>query len=79
MNLYDHRALVMAGGRSMSPAESRESALRHAVGSAAPSTSPLPALPAEAVVDPRLGHHGPALLALEDGRVFPGVAFGAPI
>jgi len=26
---------------------------------------------------PRVGDHGPALLALEDGRVFPGVAFGA--
>jgi carbamoyl-phosphate synthase small subunit len=30
-----------------------------------------------AVVDPRIGDHGPALLALEDGRAFPGVAFGA--
>jgi carbamoyl-phosphate synthase small subunit len=30
-----------------------------------------------AVVDPRVGDHGPALLALEDGRVFPGIAFGA--
>jgi carbamoyl-phosphate synthase small subunit len=30
-----------------------------------------------AVVDPRIGDYGPALLALEDGRVFPGVAFGA--
>ena len=30
-----------------------------------------------AVVDPRVGDYGPALLALEDGRVFPGVAFGA--
>jgi len=29
------------------------------------------------VVDPRIGDHGPALLALEDGRVFPGIAFGA--
>ena len=29
------------------------------------------------VVDPRIGDYGPALLALEDGRVFPGVAFGA--
>ncbi|HEV7603346.1 MAG TPA: carbamoyl-phosphate synthase domain-containing protein, partial [Candidatus Limnocylindrales bacterium] len=29
------------------------------------------------VVDPRIGDHGPALLALEDGTVFPGVAFGA--
>ena len=36
-------------------------------------------VPAEAVVDPRLGARGPALLALEDGTVFPGIAFGAPI
>ncbi len=34
---------------------------------------------ASAVVDPRIGDLGPALLALEDGTVFPGVAFGAPI
>ncbi len=32
-----------------------------------------------AVVDPRIGDLGPALLALEDGTVFPGVAFGAPV
>jgi carbamoyl-phosphate synthase small subunit len=31
------------------------------------------------VVDPRIGDHGPALLALADGRVFPGIAFGAPV
>ncbi len=31
------------------------------------------------LVDPRVGHHGPALLALEDGAVFPGVAFGAEV
>ncbi len=31
------------------------------------------------VVDPRIGHLGPALLALEDGTVFPGIAFGAPV
>ena len=30
-------------------------------------------------MDPRIGAHGPALVALEDGSVFPGVAFGAPI
>ena len=35
-------------------------------------------VPVEAVVDPSLGAHGPALVALEDGSVFPGVAFGAP-
>jgi len=34
---------------------------------------------ASAVVDPRIGDLGPALLALEDGTIFPGVAFGAPI
>ena len=34
---------------------------------------------ASAVVDPRIGDLGPALLALEDGTVFPGVAFGAPV
>jgi carbamoyl-phosphate synthase small subunit len=32
---------------------------------------------ASAVVDPRIGDLGPALLALEDGSVFPGIAFGA--
>jgi carbamoyl-phosphate synthase small subunit len=32
-----------------------------------------------AVVDPRIGDLGPALLALEDGTAFPGVAFGAPL
>ncbi len=31
------------------------------------------------VVDPRIGDLGPALLALEDGTIFPGVAFGAPV
>ncbi len=30
-------------------------------------------------MDPRIGDLGPALLALEDGTVFPGVAFGAPV
>jgi carbamoyl-phosphate synthase small subunit len=37
-----------------------------------------PAPRSSAVVDPRIGDHGPALLALEDGAVFPGVSFGAP-
>ena len=32
----------------------------------------------DAVVDPRIGALGPALLALEDGLVLDGVAFGAP-
>jgi carbamoyl-phosphate synthase small subunit len=35
--------------------------------------------PADAVVDPRIGAHGPALVALEDGTIFPGIAFGAPV
>src|SRR5262249_40439433 len=30
-------------------------------------------------VDPRIGANGPALLALEDGTVFRGVSFGAPV
>ena len=39
-----------------------------------------PPLPrSSAVVDPRIGDLGPALLALEDGTVFPGIAFGAPL
>jgi carbamoyl-phosphate synthase small subunit len=36
-------------------------------------------IPADSVVDRRLGAAGPALLALEDGTVFRGVAFGAPV
>src|SRR6476659_7066490 len=38
-----------------------------------------PAPRTSAVVDPRIGDLGPVLLALEDGTVFPGVAFGAPV
>jgi carbamoyl-phosphate synthase small subunit len=34
---------------------------------------------ASAIVDPRIGDLGPALLVLEDGTVFPGIAFGAPL
>src|SRR3954449_7121190 len=41
---------------------------------------PVPPAPrTSAVVDPRIGDLGPALLALEDGTAFPGVAFGAPV
>ncbi len=41
---------------------------------------PLPPAPrTSAVVDPRIGDFGSALLALEDGTVFPGVAFGAGV
>ncbi len=36
-------------------------------------------VPASAVVDPRIGSHGPAVLALEDGTAFGGVSFGAPV
>ena len=44
--------------------------------------STIPAAPsprASALVDPRVGDLGPALLALEDGTVFPAIAFGAPV
>lgn len=42
---------------------------------------PVPALPLpqDAVVDPRIGSSGPCLLALEDGSVYSGVAFGAQV
>ncbi len=39
----------------------------------------VPPLPSDAVVDPRIGSHGPALLALEDGTVMHGIAFGADV
>ena len=45
-----------------------------------PPTVPYPPLPrADALVDPRVGDAGPAMLALEDGTVFAGIAFGAPV
>jgi carbamoyl-phosphate synthase small subunit len=43
----------------------------------APRLAPTIPLPADAVVDPRIGSSGPCLLALEDGTVFRGVAFGS--
>jgi carbamoyl-phosphate synthase small subunit len=43
----------------------------------APLRPPTPR--ASAIVDPRIGDLGPALLALEDGTIFDGIAFGAPI
>jgi len=43
-----------------------------------PSANP-PAPRSSAIVDPRIGDHGPAILALEDGTTFSGIAFGAPI
>ena len=39
----------------------------------------VPALRPSSVVDPRIGDLGPAILALEDGTLFPGVAFGAAV
>lgn len=44
-----------------------------------PYVAPTLPLPADAVVDPRIGSSGPCLLALEDGAVFRGVAFGAAV
>ena len=38
-----------------------------------------PPLRPNSVVDPRIGDLGPAILALEDGTLFPGVAFGAAV
>lgn len=38
-----------------------------------------PAPRPSSVVDPRIGDLGPALLALEDGTLFPGVTFGAAV
>ena len=46
---------------------------------APPSAGHLPLPRADALVDPRVGDSGPALLALEDGTVFPGIAFGSPV
>jgi carbamoyl-phosphate synthase small subunit len=44
----------------------------------APPAGAQPPLPdPDLVVDPRIGARGPALLALEDGTIFPGIAFGA--
>jgi carbamoyl-phosphate synthase small subunit len=41
-------------------------------------SSVVPPFPdADLIVDPRVGARGPALLVLEDGMVFPGIAFGA--
>jgi carbamoyl-phosphate synthase small subunit len=46
---------------------------------APPSSGHLPLPRSDAIVDPRVGDAGPALLALEDGTVFPGIAFGASV
>src|SRR4029078_11151430 len=51
-----------------------------ALSALAPNAPPSPPLPrSSAIVDPRIGDLGPALLALEDGSIFEGVAFGAPV
>ena len=43
-----------------------------------PLTRSLPPLPrASSIVDARVGSLGPAVLALDDGSIFPGIAFGA--
>ncbi len=42
-----------------------------------PVVPPLPL--SSSIVDPRVGDLGPALLALADGTIFPGIAFGAPL
>ena len=47
------------------------------VSALAPNAPPSPR--SSAIVDPRIGDHGPALLALEDGSIFAGIAFGAPV
>ncbi len=46
-------------------------------GSVVPPMPPLPL--SSSIVDPRVGDLGPALLALADGTVFAGIAFGAPL
>jgi carbamoyl-phosphate synthase small subunit len=51
---------------------------RFHVGGSRLTLAPVPPLPRpSSIVDPRVGDLGPALLALEDGTVFPGIAFGA--
>ena len=48
------------------------------IGDPVPTGRPVPPLPDPGlIVDPRVGARGPALLALEDGSLFPGIAFGA--
>ena len=49
------------------------------ISTGSPTAATRPPQPrASSIVDPRVGDLGPALLALEDGTVFPGIAFGAP-
>ncbi len=48
-------------------------------GTALRQVKPPPLPLASSIVDPRVGDLGPALLALADGTVFAGIAFGAPV
>ena len=59
---------------------SPEGRWRFHVGARAVTATTLPPQPRpSSIVDPRVGDLGPALLALEDGTVFPGIAFGAAV
>ncbi len=53
--------------------------LRAGVSAAPPTRRQPPSPRPSSVVDPRIGDLGPAILALEDGSIFNGVAFGAPV
>jgi carbamoyl-phosphate synthase small subunit len=64
-------------GGDLRRASSAQVELPVSANAALPSAPPSPR--ASALVDPRIGDLGPALLALEDGSIFDGVAFGAPV
>ncbi len=65
---YDHRSSA-SGGLSSAPD----------LPEGLPTADDGLPIPFDSVVDPRIGAQGPALLALEDGTVFRGVAFGAAV
>ncbi len=59
---------------------SPEGRWRFHVGDEGVTATIVPPLPRpSSIVDPRVGDVGPALLALEDGTIFPGIAFGAEV
>jgi carbamoyl-phosphate synthase small subunit len=59
---------------------SPEGRWRFHVGGEGVTATIVPPLPRpSSIVDPRVGDLGPAVLALEDGTVFPGIAFGAAV
>ncbi len=59
---------------------SPEGRWRFHVGDEGVTETIVPPLPRpSSIVDPRVGDVGPALLALEDGTIFPGIAFGAAV